>query len=48
MRICLLTIDFPPFRSSGLTIYAERVALGLAERGHVVTVVAASRPERQR
>jgi glycosyltransferase involved in cell wall biosynthesis len=45
MRICLLAFDFPPFRSSGLTIYAERIALGLAARGHTVTVVASSRPE---
>ncbi len=44
MRICLLTLDFPPFRSSGLTVYAEKVAQGLAARGHFVTVVASSRP----
>lgn len=48
MRVCLLTLDFPPFRSSGLTIYAEKVAHGLAARGHAVTVVASSRPERDR
>ena len=48
MRICLVTLDFPPFRSSGLTIYAEKVARGLAGRGHQVTVVAASRPESER
>ncbi len=44
MRVCLLTLDFPPFRSSGLTIYAEKTATGLAERGHAVTVVASQRP----
>lgn len=48
MRVCLLTLDFPPFRSSGLTIYAEKVAHGLAARGHAVTVVASSHPERDR
>jgi hypothetical protein len=48
MKICLLTLDFPPFRSSGLTLYAESIARGLALRGHHVTVVAASRPERDR
>jgi glycosyltransferase involved in cell wall biosynthesis len=46
MRICLLTLDFPPFRSSGLTIYAETIARGLAARGHGVTVVASQRRER--
>lgn len=45
MRVCLLTLDFPPFRSSGLTVYAEKAAAGLAERGHTVTVVASQRPE---
>jgi glycosyltransferase involved in cell wall biosynthesis len=46
MRICLLTLDFPPFRSSGLTIYAETIVRGLAARGHSVTVVASQRPKR--
>ncbi len=46
MRVCLVTLDFAPFRSSGLTIYAENLARGLAERGHQVTVVAAVRPQR--
>jgi glycosyltransferase involved in cell wall biosynthesis len=44
----LLTLDYPPFRSSGLTLYAERMARGLAARGHAVTVVASKRPERER
>ena len=48
MRICLLTLDFPPFRSSGLTIYAEKVAQGLATRGHTITIVASRRPEPSR
>jgi glycosyltransferase involved in cell wall biosynthesis len=41
----LLTLDFLPFRSSGLTVYGERIAQGLAARGHAVTVVASQRPE---
>lgn len=48
MRICLVTLDFPPFRSSGLTIYAENLARGLAERGHQITVIAADRPQSDR
>lgn len=44
MKICFLTLDFPPFRSSGLTIYAERIVQGLAARGHLVTVVTSERP----
>jgi glycosyltransferase involved in cell wall biosynthesis len=44
MHICLVTLDFPPFRTSGLTIYAEKVALGMARLGHQVTVVASERP----
>jgi len=43
MHICFLTLDFPPYRSSGLTVYAEQVVKGLAARGHTVTVVAAER-----
>ena len=48
MRICLLTLDYPPFRSSGLTIYAETIARGLVGRGHNVTVVASQRPDQKR
>jgi len=43
MRICLVGLDFPPFRSSGLTVYVENVARQLARRGHEVTVLAAQR-----
>jgi glycosyltransferase involved in cell wall biosynthesis len=45
MHICLVTLDFPPFRSSGLTVYAEKVVQGIAARGNDVTVIAAGRPE---
>jgi glycosyltransferase involved in cell wall biosynthesis len=48
MHVCLVTLDFPPFRSSGLTIYAEKVVQGIAARGHDVTVIAAGRPESKR
>lgn len=48
MRVCFVTLDYPPFRSSGLTIYAESVTLGLAARGHDVTVISSSRPDCQR
>jgi glycosyltransferase involved in cell wall biosynthesis len=44
LRIGLLSLDYKPFRSSGLTMYAEDLARGLTERGHTVTVVAARRP----
>lgn len=44
MRICLVSLDYKPFRSSGLTIYAEDLARGLLELGHSPTVIAARRP----
>ncbi len=43
MKICLVNLDFIPYRSSGLAVYGETLALGLAEAGHEVTVVAARR-----
>jgi len=43
MRLCLVSLDFAPVRTSGLTIYAERLARLLADRGHEVTVIAARR-----
>jgi glycosyltransferase involved in cell wall biosynthesis len=43
MDICLVNLDFAPFRSSGLAVYGETLARGLAERGHRVTVVASRR-----
>jgi glycosyltransferase involved in cell wall biosynthesis len=44
MRICLVSLDYKPYRSSGLTLYAEDLATGLMEQGHAVTVIAAHRP----
>ncbi len=41
MRICLVSLDYKPFRSSGLTVYAEDLAKGLQEAGQSVTVLAA-------
>ncbi|MGB3903460.1 MAG: glycosyltransferase family 4 protein [Anaerolineae bacterium] len=40
MRICLVSLDFAPFRSSGLAVYAENLARGLTKEGHEVTVIA--------
>lgn len=45
MRICLVSLDYKPYRSSGLTIYAEDLAVGLLEQGHAVSVMAAQRPQ---
>ncbi len=44
MRLCLVSLDFAPARSSGLTVYAERLAHRLVSAGHIVTVIAAHRP----
>lgn len=44
MRVCLVSLDYKPHRSSGLTIYAEDLARGLNELGVTVTVLAAHRP----
>ena len=44
MHICLVSLDYKPFRSSGLTIYAEDLARGLVELGHTPIVVASRRP----
>ena len=43
MHICLVSLDYKPYRSSGLTVYAEDLAQGLVERGHQVTVLARQR-----
>jgi glycosyltransferase involved in cell wall biosynthesis len=43
MNICLINLDFIPHRSSGLAVYGETLALGLADAGHKVTVIAAQR-----
>lgn len=44
MCVCLVSLDYKPCRSSGLTIYAEDLATGLTQLGHQVTVIAAHRP----
>ena len=44
MNVCLVSLDYRPYRGSGLTIYAEDLARGLCELGHRVTVVAGRRP----
>jgi glycosyltransferase involved in cell wall biosynthesis len=38
MKLCLVSLDFIPYRSSGLAVYAEKIALGISMR-HNVTVV---------
>ena len=38
MRVLIALTDYRPY-ISGLTIYAERVARSLAQRGHAVTVL---------
>jgi glycosyltransferase involved in cell wall biosynthesis len=43
MRLCLVSLDIAPVRSSGLAVYAERLARRLAAAHHDVTVVAAQR-----
>jgi len=44
MRLCLVSLDIAPVRSSGLAVYAERLARRLVEAGHDMTMVAALRP----
>jgi glycosyltransferase involved in cell wall biosynthesis len=44
MRLCLVSLDIAPVRTSGLAVYAERTAARLAAAGHDVTVIAALRP----
>ena len=39
LRICLVNLDYVPYRSSGLAVYGEMLATGLAAQGHAVTVV---------
>jgi glycosyltransferase involved in cell wall biosynthesis len=48
MNVCLVTLDFPPYRTSGLTVYAEQVVRGLSCRGHQVSVLASQRPADRR
>ena len=43
MNICLVTLDFIPYRSSGLAVYGETLALGLVAEGHRITVIASQR-----
>jgi len=43
MNICLLNLDYVPFRTAGLTVYGELLASGLCARGHQVTMIASRR-----
>jgi glycosyltransferase involved in cell wall biosynthesis len=47
VNICLLNLDYKPFRTAGLSVYGELLADGLHAAGHQVTVVAARRPGSQ-
>ena len=45
MNVCLVSLDFRPYRTSGLAIYGELLADGLRAAGHQVTMVASRRRE---
>ena len=45
MRICLVNLDFRPYRTSGHAIYGELLANGLRAAGHEITVVASQRAD---
>jgi glycosyltransferase involved in cell wall biosynthesis len=45
MNICLLNLDYKPYRTAGLTVYGELLAEGLHAAGHRVTVVASRRQQ---
>ena len=38
MKLCIVSLDFIPFRSSGLAIYGEKLVKGLAKK-HDITVI---------
>ena len=42
LRICLLSQDYPPVGTGGIGQWTREVAVGLAARGHEVTVIARS------
>jgi len=44
LRICLANLDFIPTRSSGLAVFGETLALGLAAAGQEVVMVARGAP----
>ena len=43
MNLCLINLDLGSFRSSGLAVYGEALATGLAARGHRVVAIASRR-----
>jgi len=43
MNLCLINLDLGSFRSSGLAVYGEALAAGLAARGHRVVAIASRR-----
>jgi glycosyltransferase involved in cell wall biosynthesis len=46
MRICLINLDFAPYRSSGLTIYGEKLARGISKK-YETTVITSHRGEKR-
>jgi glycosyltransferase involved in cell wall biosynthesis len=44
VNVCLVNLDFVPYRSSGLAVYGETLVQGLAGRRNEVTMLAAQRP----
>ena len=50
LRICLVSKEYPPIGTGGISSYVYRLAHGLAEAGHNVTVIAgpadSNRPDR--
>ncbi|MCZ7569135.1 MAG: glycosyltransferase family 4 protein [Ardenticatenaceae bacterium] len=46
MKLCLVNLDYPPFRTAGLGVVGEQLAAGMVARGHQVTVVTARREAR--
>ena len=43
MNLCLINLDLGSFRSSGLAVYGEALAAGLAARGHRIVAIASRR-----
>src|SRR5690606_13704629 len=43
LRICIVSLDLLPSRSSGLAVYGETLVRGLVALGHDVTVVTSRR-----
>ncbi len=40
MRICIVSVEYPPFRGGGIGTYAYNMSRFLADAGHEVHVIA--------